>query len=367
MLLFALIYITATLLATVMARPKGSDFLRDRSRHTAHKLRGRVASCAHSPSSSDHIFSFDSSKHATRNITDGTHAGRSYLVHLPTNYDNSKKHAVILSFHGNGGTSAKQEAITQLSNEGMLINDIGIIVVYPQASLGKGRDGENLEYSWQGAPYAADGVNDVDFTRQILDELTGHLSVDAQRIYATGKSNGGGFTNLLACTTSINTRFAAFATVSAALYPGTLPGVNTSDTSTTCDPQRVTPILISHGYNDTVVPYKGQLERDGSEDYRTPDIDEFAKAWASRNAKYAPTSSTVSPNAKARVTVKFDTSEPHTHTRERLSSSKKVQQFSLNNFGHCWPSKEGLDCDRASFDLTPANLLQFLEANPLEY
>ncbi len=128
-------------------------------------------------SSSEHIYSFDSTGHATRDIKDGNYKGRSYLIKKPSNYDNSKKHAVVLSFHGNGGTSAKQEKITQLSNPGLTINKLGtsisilnsirtdscpgIIVVYPQASLGKGKNGGEKKKSWQGAPYAADDVDDV--------------------------------------------------------------------------------------------------------------------------------------------------------------------------------------------------------------
>ncbi|KIK62379.1 carbohydrate esterase family 1 protein, partial [Collybiopsis luxurians FD-317 M1] len=273
MFLFAFLWVAAILFVDVMPRPINSNLLTKRD-----------------SSSSDQIFSFDTSNHATRKITDGNFEGRSYLVHLPANYDNSKKHPVVVSFHGNGGTSAKQEKITQLSDQAMLINNIGIIAVYPQASLGKGRNGGTKKNSWQGAPYAADGVDDIGFVKQILDEITEHLAIDTKRIYATGKSNGGGFTNLLACTPSINTRIAAFATVSAALYPGTLPGVDTSDTSTACDPKRVIPILISHGYNDTTIPYEGQSERSGSKDYRTPNIDDFAKAWATRNAQYTSSS-----------------------------------------------------------------------------
>lgn len=308
-------------------------------------------------SSSTSIYSFDSTNHATRNITDGEFAGRSYLVHLPSDYDKDKNHAVVLSFHGNGGTSSQQETISQLSDTGMTINDLGIIAVYPQASLGKGRDGGKKENSWQGAPYAADGVDDIGFTSTILDEVSANLAVDAERFYATGKSNGGGFTNLLACTPSINVRFAAFATISAALYPDTLPGVDASDTSTACNPKRQIPILISHGYNDTTIPYLGQTERDGSTDYRTPNIDSFAESWAKRNVQYL--------NSSSDAVAQFTTTDPYTNTLQRLYTVGKVLQLSLNYFQHCWPSEAGLDCDKASFNLTPAKLLSFLEANPL--
>jgi poly(3-hydroxybutyrate) depolymerase len=69
----------------------------------------------------------------------------------------------------------------------------------------------------------------VSYVQAILNAVQGNLNIDVNRIYAVGFSNGGGLTNLLACTESMSKTFAAFATSSPALYNGTLAsnGCNT--------------------------------------------------------------------------------------------------------------------------------------------
>lgn len=72
---------------------------------------------------------------------------RHYKVHLSANFQNNRGHAIVFSFHGHNGDMAKQEDLSQLSLKGTIINDVGIIAVYP---IGKvGTDGET---AWQGAP-----------------------------------------------------------------------------------------------------------------------------------------------------------------------------------------------------------------------
>lgn len=51
---------------------------------------------------------------------------------------------------------------------------------------------------WQGDPDSS-GVDDVAFTMEMLDNFEKRYCIDSSRVYAAGKSNGGGFTNLLAC------------------------------------------------------------------------------------------------------------------------------------------------------------------------
>ncbi|CAF3819674.1 unnamed protein product [Rotaria magnacalcarata] len=105
----------------------------------------------------------------------------------------------------------------------------------------------------------------------MIATLQSTFCVDSSRIYATGKSNGAGFVNLLACTPSIASKIAAFATVSAAFYTGTFNG----DRPT----QRALPILDFHGTADTVVSYNGGQSHGGTQ----VSIDNFRQGWASRN------------------------------------------------------------------------------------
>jgi hypothetical protein len=98
---------------------------------------------------------FDDTNHA--NITMGD---RSFLVHIPANYNPTTPHALVLSFHGFKGNAKKQELITGLSEKGLTLNGkVGcrsgglkykllittcfraLLRCIPMASLGQGRTG----------------------------------------------------------------------------------------------------------------------------------------------------------------------------------------------------------------------------------
>lgn len=119
------------------------------------------------------------------------------------------------------------------------------------------------------------------------------MSIDHKRIYITGFSNGGGFTNLLARTPSIACQVAAFAAGSASLYPGTVPGTSIGTQSSSpvaaVGPaaqvltDRGVPILEIHGTNDVVIPHNGRADKHGDADYRLPSIHAWLATWARRN------------------------------------------------------------------------------------
>ncbi len=133
---------------------------------------------------------------------------RTYLLHVPSGYRANSSEAVVLSFHGHGSNAIQQERRSGMS---LLADQQGFIAVYPQGVVGPdGRTG------WAtGAPERPQ-VNDVLFVSDLLNHLQGILCLDPLRIYATGFSNGGGMTNVLACT--LAGRLAAFAPVSGS-YP----------------------------------------------------------------------------------------------------------------------------------------------------
>lgn len=59
--------------------------------------------------------------------SDGT--ARTYLIHIPSNYDKNTPVPLIFSFHGRSKNSSEQEALSQFSNESLNPNGIA---VYPQ-------------------------------------------------------------------------------------------------------------------------------------------------------------------------------------------------------------------------------------------
>jgi polyhydroxybutyrate depolymerase len=170
---------------------------------------------------------------ADRTLTSGG-IERHYRVHLPRGYRPDRPLPVVLAYHGQSRTSAYMEELTGFSR-------LPAIAVYPQGVPGT----EDGKPSWQGAPYSAPGVDDVAFTGDLITALENALCVDETRFHAAGKSNGGGFTALLAC--RMPQRIASFSIASGAFYPQAGP----------CEPSAAAPVLTFHGLADTTIPYDG--------------------------------------------------------------------------------------------------------------
>ncbi|KAI0927690.1 hypothetical protein AcV5_008163 [Taiwanofungus camphoratus] len=135
---------------------------------------------------------FDKTGHSNQTLGD-----RSFWVHLPSTYKPDVPHPVVLSYHGSNSSSRRQEHISGFSQHGLTINKTGIIAVYPMAAYGPGKHGDEAITAWEGAPYAPPGVDDVSFTLNIIQALKDNLCVDPNRIYAAGKSEGGGFVRII--------------------------------------------------------------------------------------------------------------------------------------------------------------------------
>ena len=118
---------------------------------------------------------------------------------MPDSYndDLTKEWPLIFDYHGNGGNGWQQYDNSQYYRFKAAQN---YVVVYPQG----------VNDSWQSADYATPGVNDLQFTSDLLAHIKENYCVDTNHVYASGKSNGGGFVDFLACSDN-GDDFAAFA------------------------------------------------------------------------------------------------------------------------------------------------------------
>ncbi len=117
---------------------------------------------------------------------------------------------VVFAFHGHGGSM--QNAARTFSYHTRWPQ---AIVVYMQGLNTPGRltDPEGKKPGWQSA-VGEQGDRDLKFFDAVLASLKQDYQVDAKRIYASGHSNGGGFTYLLWA--ARGETFAAFAPSAAA-------------------------------------------------------------------------------------------------------------------------------------------------------
>ena len=131
-------------------------------------------------------------------------------------------------------------------------------------------------------------VNDIGFIGDLIDYLGNNFCIDTGRVFASGHSNGGGLTNVLACDPVMSRRIAAFGAHSAAIYS------TTSDSSATCAQPAPYNILTNtlvqpicspgrpnvpwfeiHGDADGTIPYIGG----GRRGYCLPAIPHTVMDW----------------------------------------------------------------------------------------
>jgi polyhydroxybutyrate depolymerase len=169
-------------------------------------------------------------------------ATRSYLVHVPPQYDPQKPTPVVLVLHGAGTNGSITVWFTGMSKKA---DEAGFIAVYPN---GTGLAGLMLTWNAGGVRGRTDGKpDDVAFIAKVLDDLATVANVDPKRVYATGMSNGGMMCYRLAA--ELSDRIAAVAPVA---------GTMAIDTY---NPRRPVPVMHFHGTADKMVPFGGPSGR----------------------------------------------------------------------------------------------------------
>ncbi|KAF6831553.1 ferulic acid esterase [Colletotrichum musicola] len=192
---------------------------------------------------------------------------RDYLLFIPPEYSATDPNPVIFSYHGGNKTPEEQRDLDRLEKSEF---NSGHIVVYFRG----------FEKRWEGVPNITKR-NDVLYTNTVLDDLESTYCIDKNRVFMTGKSNGGGFTNFAACHSQLSTRFAAFAPVSGSFYIESAKGCDPKTVEIPCSPGRAkVPVIEFHGGSDGTISYEGSDDRRGA---CFPDILHWATEWAVRD------------------------------------------------------------------------------------
>ncbi len=223
---------------------------------------------------------------------------RTFVVHVPPAYDPSKPTPLVLNFHGYRMTPKLEEWLTSMSTTA---DADGFILVYPEGT------GSPLGFNAGGCCGDAkdDRVDDIGFTRAMLDRLEADLCVDPARVFATGMSNGGFMSHRVAC--ELSDRIAAVAPVA---------GVNASPT---CAPTRAVSVLDFHGVTDPTVAYDGNAKRGW------PSVNDSVNGWAARDGCTGPT------------LVTSITDDVHCVTHTQCRDGAEVALCMILDGGHTWP------------------------------
>jgi polyhydroxybutyrate depolymerase len=147
----------------------------------------------------------------------------------------------------------------------------------------------------------------------MLDTLSRGLRIDSTRVYATGYSDGGTLSLLLAC--AVPSRITAVASVSGTLL----------DPLPACEVSRPVPVMIIHGTGDHNIPYEGKQGGPGNvrgnhHEYSAPAVAQF---WMEHDA------CDTSP-----MLVRVRNVE---RARYACGGRAEVIFFTIHNGAHGWP------------------------------
>jgi len=257
---------------------------------------------------------------------------RSYLVHPPKDGNAKRPWPVVLMLHGGGGTGAATAWETGWEAKA---DAAGFLVVFPNAvardpsrpgSFSRNpqlwNDGSDRFYPGQSA------VDDVRFIDVLLDDLGERFTVDSDRVFVTGFSNGASMSFLLGA--QLSNRIAAIAPVAGACWrePVAL--------------QRPVPMLYLTGTEDPLNPIEGgppKLATGGSDAVRAkpkPPVWKSILRWL-RALDLDPVPTRVSEQAGVRTEI-YDRSA----RGQSRSGNVQVVYVSVEGLGHTWAGGRSL-------------------------
>lgn len=261
---------------------------------------------------------FSSAQHSRRSSITVGGLERTYHLYLPASYEPSKSLPVVFLFHGGGGTGEGMEKLT-LEGFNRIADREGFIVLYPDGIEKHWNDGRGLQV------YRAhrENIDDVGFLSALIDHLIRTFNIDTTRIYAAGISNGGQFSQRLAC--ELSDRIAAIGVVAIQL-PQHLPF--------SCALKKPVSVLMMPGTEDPLVPWEGGEIgfRKGRKFGRVLSVSESIKFWTTKNQCPSSPQITSEPDR-----------DPKDGTRVRreiygpCNQETEVLLYTIEGGGHTWP------------------------------
>ena len=218
---------------------------------------------------------------------------RQIRLHIPPGYLAGHPAPLVINLHGLGGSGIQQDLLSGMSAKA---DEAGFIAAHPE--------GRGVPQSWYVGPAVGGQQEDVLFIQDLIDCLKNQLTIDADRLYATGFSNGGGMANRLGCD---------LADLIAAIGP--VPGAYLFHD--TCLPLRPLPVVAFHGTADEIVPYAGG----GA----LPLIPHWAADWAARDG------------CGLTSTVTYSQGDVTGETWENCADDAVVTLYTIAGGKHRWP------------------------------
>lgn len=250
---------------------------------------------------------------------------RAYLLYVPEQYDGSPL-PLVFSFHGSGGVPQNQVNTSEFDR---LADQHGFFVAFPAGAFTNAVS----ERSWNAN--VEEGVDDVQFTRDMIRDIAAKVNVDSNRIYTSGFSGGGRMSSRLAC--ELSDLLAAAAPVAGLQYP------------IGCIPERAIPLISFHAEDDRVNHYE---LTEGGRPYWRMGVETALDEWRQvHDCSLKNTDTELSA-----VVTRFSWSD--------CNSDTEVVFYHADTGGHTWP---GSSANGANRDISASELIwEFFSQHSLD-
>lgn len=263
---------------------------------------------------------------------------RRYLLHVPARLSPSAPAAVLLVFHGRGGTAeytANRLGFRELADRE------GFVAVFAEGAGRRWHDGHVVPL--------ATGTDDFAYVSALLADVGRVVTVDPRRVYAAGHSNGAFFAQALAC--RMPGTFAAIAPVAGQLATSLAP---------VCRDAQPVSMLQIHGTNDAIVPFAGGTLRPGVE---LLPVEASAALRAERAGCDTQPHAVAMPDGDA-----SDATTVRRVTWTSCANNLAVELYIIDGGGHGWPSHRASNRQAqgaTSREIDAAQLIwEFFKAHP---
>jgi polyhydroxybutyrate depolymerase len=288
-----------------------------------------IVSCSGGNSSSINTSSINESNNSSNNLLedckqqqvnlircDFIHQGldRYYLIQ-PPHPEAEGDSSVIFNLHGYGSNAMEQMSYTEL-NSLTFTKENNFILIHPQGAPLKTALTSSSSHWNSGGWTIGSTVDDVDFIDSIIELVSKKYTLNINRIYSTGMSNGGFMSYHLAC--NLNSKIAAIASVT---------GSMSKQTYELCNPTKPTPILQIHGDLDGTVPF------DGNSALGMEPIEKVMIFWQEFNA------CDVEPIISIIDYFDLGSSIEYREYANCLNNLQ-VELYKIDSMSHRWPKKE---------------------------
>lgn len=229
---------------------------------------------------------------------------RTYSFYVPASYIPGQAVPLVLNLHGYTSNGSQQSIY---GNFKPIADTANFIVVHPDGTI----DQMTSQRYWNFGIFGST-VDDLGFLEALIDTISAHYTINPNRVYSTGMSNGGYMSYYLACQSN---KFAAVGSVTGSM---SVPMYNS------CTPSNPIPTIQIHGTNDPTVPYSGNST--------SKPVEDVVLFWADKNECNLTPVITSVPNTN---TTDGATAERYLYAGG--TNGHTVEFFKVTGGGHTWP------------------------------